>query len=393
MTRSDYVKRTIDISNALSRKSQFLFGPRQTGKTSWIENELENVLHRFNLLEATLYKRLASDPSYMSQVLRQKGIDDGLVVIDEIQKLPMLLDEVHNLIETTSLRFLLTGSSARKLKSQGVNLLGGRAGWKEMYPFVWPEIKGAGISLERIFLSGLIPSVYLSSDPDAELSDYFHLYLTQEIQQEGLVRNLPSFTRFLEVAALSNAEMINCTNMSREIGISATGISDWFQILYDTLVGFEVPAFRKSTKRKTFSTPKFYFFDVGIVRKILDWDKVPENTAEFGKFFEAYIASELRAFLGYKLGLYDMDKRLCYWRTTSGYEVDFILNGRIAIATKTTRHYAKQDLKGLRALKDEGICERYILVCREELPLMTDDGIEILPWQDFLEALWSRKYL
>ena len=393
MTQSAYVRRAIDISSDLSKKSQFLFGPRESGKAIWIENELEHVCHRFNLNDASLYIRLASNPSYISQVLRKKGIDEGLVVIDEIQKMPILLDEVHNLIESTSLCFLLTGSSARKLRAQGVNLLGGRAGWKEMYPFVWPEIKERDLSLEKIFHSGLIPSAFLSSNPDAELSDYFSLYLTQEIQQEGLVRHLPAFTRFLEIAALSNAEMINCSNMSREVGISATGISQWFQILYDTLIGFEVPSFQKTKKRKTFSTSKFYFFDVGIVRRILELNEVQENTTEFGKFFEAYIACELRAFLGYKLGLYDNNRRLCYWRTTSGLEVDFILNGKIAIETKTTKHYTKQDLKGLRALKEEGLCEHCILVCREELPLMTEDGIEILPWQDFLDSLWSRKYM
>ena len=389
----EYVLRKINIKDSLSRKSQFLFGPRQTGKTTWMEEELENVAFRFNLLEGQTYQRLARDPSYLTQVLRREGITDGVVIIDEIQKLATLLDDVHNLIETTGIRFLLTGSSARKLKAQGVNLLGGRAGWKEMYPFVYPEIKNMNYSLDRIFKSGLLPSNYLSDVPDEDLSDYISLYLSQEIQQEGLVRNLPTFTRFLEVAALSNSEMINCANLSKEVGISATGISDWFQILYDTLIGFEVPAFQKTKKRKTYATSKFYFFDVGIVRRLLEIDSIQENTVEYGKFFESYIAAELRAFLGYILGYHDRDRRLCYWRTLSDFEVDFIVNGKLAVETKTTKHYTKSDLKGLRALKEEGICERYILVCREEYPLMTDDGIEILPYKTFLEELWSRKYL
>ena len=389
----EYVPRKINIKDSLSRKSQFLFGPRQTGKTTWMEEELENVAFRFNLLEGQTYQRLARDPSYLTQVLRREGITDGVVIIDEIQKLATLLDDVHNLIETTGIRFLLIGSSARKLKAQGVNLLGGRAGWKEMYPFVYPEIKDMNYSLDRIFKSGLLPSNYLSDVPDEDLSDYISLYLSQEIQQEGLVRNLPTFTRFLEVAALSNSEMINCANLSKEVGISATGISDWFQILYDTLIGFEVPAFQKTKKRKTYATSKFYFFDVGIVRRLLEIDSIQENTVEYGKFFESYIAAELRAFLGYILGYHDRDRRLCYWRTLSDFEVDFIVNGKLAVETKTTKHYTKSDLKGLRALKEEGICERYILVCREEYPLMTDDGIEILPYKTFLEELWSRKYL
>ena len=389
----EYVPRKINIKDSLSRKSQFLFGPRQTGKTTWMEEELENVAFRFNLLEGQTYQRLARDPSYLTQVLRREGITDGVVIIDEIQKLATLLDDVHNLIETTGIRFLLIGSSARKLKAQGVNLLGGRAGWKEMYPFVYPEIKDMNYSLDRIFKSGLLPSNYLSDVPDEDLSDYISLYLSQEIQQEGLVRNLPTFTRFLEVAALLNSEMINCANLSKEVGISATGISDWFQILYDTLIGFEVPAFQKTKKRKTYATSKFYFFDVGIVRRLLEIDSIQENTVEYGKFFESYIAAELRAFLGYILGYHDRDRRLCYWRTLSDFEVDFIVNGKLAVETKTTKHYTKSDLKGLRALKEEGICERYILVCREEYPLMTDDGIEILPYKTFLEELWSRKYL
>ena len=389
----EYVPRKINIKDSLSRKSQFLFGPRQAGKTTWMEEELENVAFRFNLLEGQTYQRLARDPSYLTQVLRREGITDGVVIIDEIQKLATLLDDVHNLIETTGIRFLLTGSSARKLKAQGVNLLGGRAGWKEMYPFVYPEIKDMNYSLDRIFKSGLLPSNYLSDVPDEDLSDYISLYLSQEIQQEGLVRNLPTFTRFLEVAALLNSEMINCANLSKEVGISATGISDWFQILYDTLIGFEVPAFQKTKKRKTYATSKFYFFDVGIVRRLLEIDSIQENTVEYGKFFESYIAAELRAFLGYILGYHDRDRRLCYWRTLSDFEVDFIVNGKLAVETKTTKHYTKSDLKGLRALKEEGICERYILVCREEYPLMTDDGIEILPYKTFLEELWSRKYL
>lgn len=217
--------------------------------------------------------------------------------------------------------------------------------------------------------------------------------LSQEIQQEGLVRDLHLFSRFLEVAALSNTEMINYANLSKEVGISATSIAGWFQILYDTLVGFEVPAFQKTLKRKTYATSKFYFFDVGVVRTLLEIDNIQENTVEFGKYFEAYIAAELRAFLGYKLGYHDNDRKLCYWRTFSDYEVDFIVNGKLAIETKTTKHYTNKDLKGLRALKEEGICERYILVCREEFPLVTDDGIEVIPYETFLSNLWNRKYM
>lgn len=391
--KDNYIRRIIDISKPLGRKSQFLFGPRQTGKTTWIDTELNDAVFHFNLLDSSVYSRIATGQSYISQVLRREGITEGIVVIDEIQKLATLLDEVHNLIVSTDIRFLLTGSSARKLKAQGVNLLGGRAGWKEMYPLVYPEIKARDYSLEKIFSSGLLPSIYLSDDPDQDLSDYIRLYLSEEIMQEGLIRHLPIFTRFLQVAALSNTEMINFANISKEVGISATGVSDWFQILYDTLIGFEVPAYQKKLSRKTYATSKFYFFDTGVVRRLLEISRIEENTTEFGKFFEAYIATELRAYLGYIKGYNDRDRKLCYWRTLSGFEVDFIIADKLAVETKTTKHYSKSDLKGLRALKEEGLFERYILVCREELPLKTEDGIEILPYEVFLDELWGNKYL
>ena len=212
-----YIKRVLDISHDLERKSQFLFGPRQTGKTSWIREELDGVSYRFNLLDKKLVKALQDDPALFAGMLRREGIDSGLVVVDEIQKLPFLLDEVHNLSESTEIRFLLTGSSARRLREQGTNLLGGRAGWKEMYPLVWPEIKDDAPELDSVFKSGLIPAMYLSDDPDSDLFDYVQLYLNEEIQAEGLVRNLPSFERFLEVAALSNSEMLNYENISKDV--------------------------------------------------------------------------------------------------------------------------------------------------------------------------------
>ena len=215
-----YIKRVLDISHDLERKSQFLFGPRQTGKTSWIREELDGVNYHFNLLDKKLVKALQDDPALFAGMLRREGIDSGLVVVDEIQKLPFLLDEVHNLIESTDIRFLLTGSSARRLREQGTNLLGGRAGWKEMYPLVWPEIKGDEPELDSLFRSGLIPAMYLSDDPDSDLFDYVQLYLNEEIQAEGLVRNLPSFERFLEVAALGNSEMLNYENISKDVGVS-----------------------------------------------------------------------------------------------------------------------------------------------------------------------------
>ena len=388
-----YIKRVLDISHDLERKSQFLFGPRQTGKTSWIREELDGVSYRFNLLDKKLVRALQDDPALFAGMLRREGINSGLVVVDEIQKLPFLLDEVHNLIESTDIRFLLTGSSARRLRKQGTNLLGGRAGWKEMYPLVWPEIKGDEPELDSLFRTGLIPAMYLSDDPDSDLFDYVQLYLNEEIQAEGLVRNLPSFERFLEVAALSNSEMLNYENISKDVGVSRSAVISWFQILYDTLIAFEVPAYTKTKKRKAYASSKFYMFDLGVIRHLLGFEKIEAGSTEYGKFFETYIAMEMRAYIGYRSRPKLNITPLSYWRSLSGFEVDFILMEKVAIETKTTRRHTARDLKGLKALKEEGLFSRYILVCNEDYAHTTEDGIEIVPWRQFLDELWAGKII
>ena len=388
-----YIKRILDINRDLNRKSQFLFGPRQTGKTSWIREELDGVRYRFNLLDKKLVKALENDPALFGGMLKREGIESGLVVVDEIQKLPLLLDEVHNLIETTDIRFLLTGSSARRLREQGTNLLGGRAGKKEMFPLVWPEIRGDEPELDSIVKTGLLPSIYLSDDPDTDIYDYVQLFLNEEIQAEGLVRNLPSFERFLEVAALGNSEILNYENISKDVGVSRSAVISWFQILYDTLIAFELPAYGKTKKRKAYASSKFYMFDLGVIRHLLGFEKIEAGSTEYGKFFETYIAMEMRAYIGYRLRPKINNTPLCYWRSLSGFEVDFILMEKVAIETKTTRRHTSRDLKGLKALKEEGLFSRYILVCNEDYAQMTDDGIEIVPWQQFLEELWNGKIL
>ena len=388
-----YIKRVLDISHDLERKSQFLFGPRQTGKTSWIREELDGVRYRFNLLDKKLVKALQEDPELFAGILRRQGIENGIVVVDEIQKLPFLLDEVHNLIESTDIKFLLTGSSARRLREQGMNLLGGRAGWKEMYPLVWPEIKGDVPELDFLFKTGLIPSIYLSDDPDSDLFDYVQLYLNEEIQAEALVRNLPSFERFLEIVALENSEMLNYENISKDVGVSRSAVISWFKILYDTLIAFEVPAYTKTKKRKAYASSKFYMFDLGVIRHLLGFEKIEAGSSEYGKFFETYMAMEMRAYIGYKSRPKINISPLCYWRSLSEFEVDFILMEKIAIETKTTRRHTSRDLKGLKALKEEGLFSRYILVCNEDYAYSTEDGIEIVPWRQFLDELWTGKII
>lgn len=388
----DYIPRIIDIQSRLSRRSLFLFGPRQTGKSSLISNQLaEEPRLSWSLLNARIRRRCQDDPGVLRDEIMTRGIRDGLVVIDEIQKVPELLDEVHLLIEETDIRFLLTGSSARRLKEQGVNLLGGRAGKINLHPFVYPEIRSRQVTLDKILMYGMLPSVILADEPDEILDNYINVYLQEEIAGEGLVRQLPKFERFLDVAAITNAEELNYSNIASDIMMSRTAVKEWYGILYDTLIAFSVPPYTRTQKRKTVETERFYFFDAGIVRHLLGLGPVSDTQTEFGKLFETYMANELRAYLDYNR----RKERLCYWRTSqAAYEVDFIIGDEIAIETKTTRLVnERKDLRGLRALKEEGIFSKFILVSRDSIVRTTEDGILLLPWQEFLVWLWDGRIL
>jgi len=381
-----YITRTVNVPEKLKHKSQFLLGPRMTGKTSYIHHELQDMVSMsWNLLDGRLRMRVLSDPSFLREEIEARDLHDCLVVIDEIQKAPLLLEEIHLLIEQRNITFLLTGSSARKLRSGGVNLLGGRAGQVTMHPFVYPEILHTNYSLERIFTSGLLPQAYCSEHAEQELNDYVTLYLNEEIQAEGMTRKLPQFSRFLEVAALSNTELVNFTAIASDVGVSRQTVSDWYQILVDTLIGYELRSFTSGKKRKTFGMPKFYFFDLGVARTLQNAPVPTAVQTEYGKYFEHYVFMELRAYLDYTQSRFD----LAYWRTTSGFEVDFVIGEQVAIETKTTKKVDNRDLRGLRAFMEEKICHRYILVCCEERPRKLQDGIEIMPWKHFLANLWD----
>ena len=390
-----YVKRIIDIQTRLKSKSLFLFGPRQTGKSSLIANQIQDdVKLSWSLLNARIRRRCQADPGVLRNEIETRGIHDGLVIIDEIQKVPELLDEIHRLIEETDIRFLLTGSSARRLKEQGVNLLGGRAGKKTLHPFVWPEIREFKPTLDRILKYGLLPSAFLSDTPDDVLDAYINVYLQEEIAGEGLVRQLPKFEkfeRFLEVAAITNAEEINYSNIASDVMMSRGSITEWYGILYDTMIGFTVPPYTKTKKRKAVETERFYFFDVGLVRILLGLGDLVDTQTEYGKLFETYIAEELSAYLDYN----KRKERLSYWHTSkSSFEVDFAIGDEVAIETKTTKLVnEKKDLRGLRALKEEGIFKKYIIVSRDSICRTTDDGIILLPWNFFLDWLWDGKII
>ena len=387
---SKYIERVADIGKRLEKKSLFLFGPRQTGKSSYIKNQLAEPRLSWTLLDSELYRDLSVRPSLLKNTLRAKGINEGVVVLDEIQRLPDLLNEVHILIEETDIHFLLTGSSARKLKKKGVNLLGGRAARLNFHSLVWPEIKDLDISIDRIFRSGLLPAAFSGDDYESFLSDYVGLYVREEIEAEREVRNLPPFWEFLRIAATESGEIINYENVARDVGISGVCVREWYRILVDTLIGSEVPPYRKTKIRKPNASSKFYLFDVGVARKLQGLSAIEEGTAEFGRYLENYIAMEIRSYLDYS----GLDREgLSYWHAQSGQEVDFIIKEKIAVDVKAAKRVSARDLKGLKALMEEGLMEKYILVCREDYPQLLDNGILILPYRDFLSDLWDGKII
>lgn len=381
------IPRILDIKDLLKERSLFLFGPRQTGKSTFLRTQLGTTITKtYNLLDRGLFLRLSHDQTLIRQELVEQNLTDCVICIDEIQKLPELLDEVQLLIEERNIRFLLTGSSARKLKRQGTNLLGGRARDRNFHPLSYAEIGGKNFDLLRALNHGLLPFHYLSNDPTEDLSAYVGRYLTEEISAEGISRNIPAFSRFLSVAAAANGQLINFTNIGNDAQVTRQTVQNWYQVLTDTLIGFEVLPFKKTSIRKAITTAKYYLFDTGIVRALRELPMISEKSKDFGDFFEHFIAMELKAWIDYR----NPRSSLQFWRSTSNFEVDFILNEKIAIEVKSSDNIQDKHLKGLRAFKEENLMERYIVVCQEQRA-RSKDGIEILPWQNFLEELWSGK--
>jgi len=370
-----------------SQETCFLWGPRQTGKSTLLKNLFPKAI-RYDLLLSTEYQRLLRAPELIREECSATGLDGDSqrdpIIIDEIQKIPALMDEVHWLIENKGLRFILCGSSARKLKRGYANLLGGRSVRYELYPLVFPEI--SGFSLTKALNAGLIPRHYDSKNPRRLIQSYVGDYLKEEIVAEALTRNIPAFSRFLEVAALSNGEVLNYTNIARECGVSSPTVKEYFQILEDTLVGRPLPALRKRKKRRLLTSPKFYFFDLSPVIHLTRRGQVIPGSELFGRAFEHYILMEISAHSSYSEAFYPIS----FWRTTSGFEVDFILGDcEVAIEVKSTKFSGPTHLKGLRRFKEEYQVKRSILVALDSKPRRTEDGIEILPWKVFCEQLWS----
>ena len=374
------VDRSIDLHALLKNKSHFLLGPRQTGKTFLIQHALKNI-RVYDLLDHAIYLALSQNPGRIAQELTPK---DQIVVIDEIQRLPELLNEVHRLIESRGVRFLLTGSSARKLRRGGVNLLGGRARTKYLHPLTYKEL-GDRFDLRRATERGLLPSIYFSDDPRADLQSYAGAYLQQEIVAEGATRNVPAFSRFLKVAAFCNGTIVNFTNVANDAQVKRTTVYEYFEILKDTLILHELPPWKRTKKRKPLASSKYYFFDVGVV-SALQGRRFRPGTPEFGEAVETYLLHELMSYRDYV-----SDEPLSYWRSTTGFEVDFIIGDHTAVEVKAKENVSAQDLKSLRALAEEKQLRRYLCVSLEPRARKID-GISVLPLSEFLEALWNEEY-
>jgi uncharacterized protein len=378
--------RKIDLS-LTDAETCFLWGPRQTGKSTLLRERFKPVLH-YDLLLSTEFRRLTQAPSILRQEIIAVGITKSSqtqpIIIDEIQKVPELLDEIHWAIENLNVRFILCGSSARKLKRGHANLLGGRAVRYELFSLIYKEVPD--FDLLRALNTGLLPRIYDSKTPNRLLQSYISDYLKEEILAEALTRNIQAFNRFLEVAALSNGEIINYQNIASECSISGPTIKEYFQILEDTLVGWRLQAYRKKIKRRIIHAPKFFYFDLGIAGYLNKRGQIVHGSSEFGKAFEHFIFMELKAHSSYTEQFYP----ITYWRTSSGFEVDFILGeGEIAIEVKSSDQVNYRHLKGIRAFREEHSPRRSIVVSCDEKPRITDDGIEILPWRVFLNGLWE----
>ena len=374
--------RIIDLSDA-STDSIFLFGARQTGKTTLLLNKFAGCRY-YDLLENNVRRRLLTNPSQLREELLLAA-DGELVVIDEIQLVPELLDEVHWLITRKKMRFVLSGSSARKLKRKGVNPLGGRALLKRLFPLVSAEIDD--FDLNRALHYGMLPPHYFSSQNMVwkRIEAYVDVYLKEEIKAEALVRNLSAFNHFLRAAALTSGEMVNYSNIAQDCGIDVKTVKEYFSILDETMIGYMVPSFRKVAKKRVTQAPRFYFFDVSIVNFLLGRRSMQPGTAEYGHAFEHLMIQEVVAYLSYS-GHADA---LSYWHTYSGLEVDAVLgDGAVAIEFKAVAQVQPKHLKGLKAFSDEFPQARLVIVSLDSVARLVNN-VEVRPAVEFLRLLWS----
>ena len=378
------IKRQLQLAPLLAMKSFFLFGPRVTGKTTLIRQQLAETTTIIDLLDSRYFLRLSGAPHELESLIAAAPAD--IIVIDEIQRIPELLNEIHRLIETQNITFLLTGSSARKLRRGKANLVAGRVWDARMFPFIYLEL--ADFDLNRYLRYGGLPAVYLSEYPEEALNAYVNTYLKEEILAEGLIRRLPPFSRFLKTMALSNGEMINFTKLANDCQVPPSTVTEYVRLLEDTLIGFLLSAWIESKKRKAIKTGKFYFFDPGVTHMLAGTETLDPNSNLYGKSFVQFICMELRAYLSYRR----KKLPLAYWRSKNGHEVDFLLGTKTAIEVKASKSISRNDFKGLKYLKEEGVFKNLILVSRDPVSSLTD-GIVTLPWEKFLSDLWRDKFI
>ena len=364
--------RTLKIP-AAGRQSFFLFGPRGTGKTTWLKQRYPNAIH-LDLLDHALYLELLTRPQRLRELIPPRH--DGWVVVDEVQRTPLVLNEVHRLIETAGRRFILTGSSARSLRRRGVNLLGGRARTYHLYPLTAVEA-GADFALERALVHGQLPSVYTQPDPDQYLASYVENYLRQEVIDEGRTRNLAAFSRFLESASFSQAAPLNVAAVAREVGVDRKTAAAYFELLEDLLIATRVPIFTRRAKRRMTAHAKFFLFDVGVYRTIRPAGPLDSPEQIDGAALETLVYQELRATIAYR----SLKLKLFFWRTASGAEVDFIAygeDGLFAIEVKRSRTIRRADLHGLRQFKSDYPMARCVLLFGGDRREYRDE-VELLP--------------
>ncbi len=369
------------------KRTLFLWGPRQVGKTS-ILRKLYSKLPQINLLKSDEFAAYQARP----ELLRERALQNTwqCVIIDEIQKVPQLLDEIQYLIEEYHMIFIMCGSSARKVKASHANLLGGRALRFEMFGLVSREL-GENFDLNRILNHGYTPSIYDSDEHTLLLKSYCADYLKEEVFAEGLVRKLAPFSRFLEIAALGDTQIISYETIARDCGVSAPTVKSYFEILSDTLLGHFLPAYAIRPKRRQTLSPKFYFADVGVVNHLAQRGQMAAGSSDFGLAFENFIHHELRAWIEYQ----QRSEQLTYWQLTTGVEVDFIVGHMsCAIEAKSSERITADHMKGLREIKEDyPEVARRIIVSRERVSRRTNDGIEILTVDDFLKELWDDKLI
>ena len=368
-------------------QSALLWGARKTGKSTLLQQQFPDSI-RFDLLDTRLLLELTRAPWTLAERIRAFGRARRRrpIIIDEVQKVPAVLDEVHRLIETEGLSFVLCGSSARKLKRGRANLLGGRAWRFALHPLTWPEVPD--FDLLRALNHGLIPEHYDSWHHRRALAGYVDDYLKEEVFDEGLTRNAPAFSRFFEALAFCHGELLNYSSIARDCGVSSKTVSEYFQILVDTLLGVLIEPFNRRRSRAVItSAPRFYLFDVGVANHVAGRRIERAAGADFGRALEHFVLMELVAYRSYS----ERDFPVRFWRTKSGLECDFVLGrrGEVAIEVKGGASVDRRDLRGLRAFVEEHRPRAAVVVCNESAPRRTEDGILILPWERFLERLWG----